>query len=372
MRWKYRVLLMLASTALVNPTFGHSQELSEQEWERVDRSIDRASRWIASTQQRDGSFPTVPQGQPAVTSFGVLALLAQGHLPDRGEYGKPMSAAIRYVLSTQKTNGLVANVGPSGKIVPSQIEHSIGRPAAYNHAISSLMLSEAFATTDSSLAQEMQQAIDLALKFTFEQQKRPKREVDRGGWRYLDRLGGADADLSLMGWQLMFLRSAKNSGFDVPKNTIDEAVECVRRHYSKEEARFSYTPGENYTSRAMTGAGILAFAHAGLHRTEEARVAGETMLSFSFANYNRPASKLDRYHYSVFQCTQAAYQLEDEYWNKFYPPVFRTLLNHQSANGSWARENTHHGDGRYGSVYTTSLVVLSLCAPNQLLPIFQR
>ena len=40
-----------------------------------------------------------------------------------------------------------------------------------------------------------------------------------------------DADLSIIGWQLMALRSAKNAGFDVPVEAIDAAVECVRRHY---------------------------------------------------------------------------------------------------------------------------------------------
>jgi len=42
--------------------------LTENEWQKVDTSVERALTWLASTQQRDGSFPTLPQGQPGVTS----------------------------------------------------------------------------------------------------------------------------------------------------------------------------------------------------------------------------------------------------------------------------------------------------------------
>ena len=40
--------------------------------------------------------------------------------------------------------------------------------------------------------------------------------ADRGGWRYIHDLDDVDSDLSVTGWQLMFLRSARNAGFEVP------------------------------------------------------------------------------------------------------------------------------------------------------------
>ena len=43
----------------------------------------------------------------------------------------------------------------------------------------------------------------------------------------------------------------------------------------------------------------------------------------------------------------------------------------QHADGSWPAES-HMNDARYGNAYTTALVVLTLGAPNELLPIFQR
>ena len=367
----YGMVFMGLLFCFTNSTF--AQPLTDLEWELVDESIERASQWILISQRQDGSFPTVPHGQPAVTSLGVLALLAQGKMPDQGEHGAQIAAAIDFVLGTQQQSGLLAFVGPRGREISRNIPHLTGQTGSYNHAIGGLMLSEAYATAGSERSKVMQKAIEMAIKVTLAEQRRPKqRKTDQGGWRYLHRYASHDADLSIIGWQLMFLRSAKNAGFDVPKQAIDDAVTCVQAHFASNRRAFEYTVGGRSLSRAMTGAGILALAHAGLHNTPEATQAGQTMLRYSFTGYNQSSGDLDRYHYSLFQCTQAAYQMGDEYWNQFNPPMYRTLVANQNADGSWAAERSHHNDAQYGKIYTTSLVVLSLSAPNQFLPIYQR
>jgi hypothetical protein len=80
---------------------------------------------------------------------------------------------------------------------------------------------------------------------------------------------------------------------------------------------------------------------------------------------------LDRYHYAVFNCCQGIYQLGGQCWQDFYPRTVRTILAHQQANGSWPSDS-HKTDGKFGNAYTTALMVITLGAPNQLLPIFQR
>jgi hypothetical protein len=47
------------------------------------------------------------------------------------------------------------------------------------------------------------------------------------------------------------------------------------------------------------------------------------------------------------------------------------LLANQRPDGSWDAERLPR-DRAFGNSYTTALVVLSLGAPNQFLPIFQR
>lgn len=347
--------------------------LSVAELEAIDDSIVRALDWIAASARPDGSFATVPHGQPGVTSLCVLAMLAGGELPDEGPRGQRMKAAIDFVLGTQKRNGLLALIGPDGKIVPARVDQLVGRSAVYNHAISGLMLAETYAMTSEDQSQRTKVGIERAIKFSLELQNRPKnRPVDRGGWRYLNMVDDKDADLSIIAWQLMFLRSAKNAGFNVPVESIEAAVDCVRRHFSRRMQDFVYAIGDGYTSRAMTGAGIMALAHAGQHQTPEAQLAAKKLLTHSFLEYNGSPDGLDRYHYSLFHCTLAAHQLGGTYWETFFPPVARVLLKNQAEDGAWQPEVSRHGDGRYGRAYTTALAVLVLTAQNELLPVFQR
>lgn len=108
-----------------------------------------------------------------------------------------------------------------------------------------------------------------------------------------------------------------------------------------------------------------------------ARQAGEWLLRQKFDQYNcdEPFEQVgwhhDRYHYSVFYACQGTYQLGGHYWEKFFPTIVPTLLKKQQTDGSWPAESRPN-DNRYGNAYTTALMVLSLSAPNQLLPIFQR
>jgi hypothetical protein len=127
----------------------------------------------------------------------------------------------------------------------------------------------------------------------------------------------------------------------------------------------------------MAGAGVLALSHAGEHDSEELQRTGDWILEHDFDAYNQSrmqtsaSEQADLYHYGVFNCSQAMYQLGGRHWQQFFPRTVRTLLANQLPNGSWPAENRGF-DGKFGRAYTTALVVLSLGAPNQLLPIFQR
>ena len=84
-----------------------------------------------------------------------------------------------------------------------------------------------------------------------------------------------------------------------------------------------------------------------------------------------PGQASDRYHYGLFTCCQAMYQLGGKYWEQFYPPAVEAVLANQQADGSWPVDSQYH-DAPYGKAYSTALVVIMLGAPNQLLPIYQR
>ena len=349
--------------------------LSPDQWDQIDLAVDRGIASLAAKQQRDGSFPTHQFGQPGVTALCLLAFSAQGYLPNEGAYGAELNAAISYILSCQKPNGLICSIGPSGKIVAAQVPHEIGSRASYNHAITSLALSEVYGMTRTAKSKRISAAVSRAIQLSVELQKRSQsNRRDKGGWRYLDREKPPYSDLSVTGWYLMSLRSAKNAGFDVPQEPIENATDYVLRCFDRKDRVFkygNYRRPERNTSRGMAAAGILALAHAGKHHSTESLASGDWILHHPFPAYNRTDLLKCRYHYSAFYCCQALYQLGGPYWRQGFPQIAHQLVANQNNDGSWPADANSH-EGLYGESYSTALAVLALSASNQLLPIFQR
>ena len=339
--------------------------------EIVEVAVDRALVFLASQQRADGSFASPSGGQPAVTSLCVMAFLSCGHVPGQGTYGKQVHRAIDFVLSSQRPNGLICYSQPKSYFQLHMASHT----GLYNHAIAGLMLCEVYGMVDSRMNQRIRSAIPKAIRLSREYQYKFKRHKgDEGGWRYMrqERRSVSDSDLSVAGWQIMFFRSAKNAGFKVPRQYIDDGVRYVKRCYDDQRQLFRYRlyGADRLPTRAMSGAGILSLALAGEHHTEMVQSAGKWILSQSFDDYNAAPHRKDQYHYSVFYCSQAMFQLGGDYWATFYPPLVKTLLKHQRPDGSWDRES--NGVGHFDNSYTTALVVLSLTPPYQILPIYQR
>ena len=345
--------------------------LTAEEWQALDTAVDRGLEFLSRTQQPDGSFAAPERGQPGITSLCVMAFLSRGHVPDRGPYGDQLARAIDYVLGTQQPSGLLFDQ----PINPAWHFGSTNHTAIYNHAIAGLMLGEVYGMTDEAQRVRISAAITSAVRFTRERQLQPKRDqIDHGGWRYLGSLSSlkSDADLSITTWQLMFLRSARNGEFEVPKEAIDDAMGYVRRSFEPAEGAFAYGrkyPGKQ-VNRAMAGSGILSLSLGGEHQSDMSKSAGAWILRHSFDRYNRVEHHEERYHYSAYYCSQAMFQLGGEYWAHFFPRFQRVLIDNQQADGSWPREANK--DGHFGNAYTTALVVLSLTPPYQLLPIYQR
>jgi len=352
--------------------------LDAAQWKQIDASVERAIKWLATQQKENGSFKSTDVGQPGITSLCLMAFLAQGESPADGQYKKQLTDAIDFIADQQKANGLIATKAPNAVPIPRGVDHdSVGAPSVYNHSISGLALSEAYGQCNPDQAKRLVPVIEKAIAATLEMQGwDPKGEWGVGGWRYLDTEFKPDADLSVTGWQLMFLRSAKNAGFDVPKQSIDAAVKHIEKCFRKEEQVYVYLAVDRKSAtRAMAGAGVLAMAHAGKHDCKEAIASGEWILKHDFKEYNKDTPLFgvqwypDRYHYGSFICTQAMFQLGGKYWEQFFPPLVETLLANQQNNGAWPPEKR---DKQFGSCYSTSLCILSMSVPNQVLPIFQR
>ena len=145
----------------------------------------------------------------AATAFGLLPLLAAGetHKNPKAIYGKHVLSALKYLMSKQARDG------------------SFGG-GMYAHGLASIAMCEAYGmTSDPALRSSAQRALSYIRA----------AQSEGGGWRYEPRHGG---DTSMVGWQLMALKSGQMAGLEVddPKNPtfgpggeIPQLGEHVRR-----------------------------------------------------------------------------------------------------------------------------------------------
>ena len=388
-------LRLLAPSALCLTIFGSSDELlaqssrpdqstdnrsdlsgalSQAEWKRVDTALERALAWMASHQNSDGSLPTLSQGQPAITSLCTLAFLSCGHQPGSDKYHQQLNRAIDFVLASQQPSGLFT----FGRPLNGHVHQGTSHTATYNHAIAGLMLCEAYGQVDTVRSTRIAKAVDKAIAMTARIQQEPAKAnaMDNGGWRYLYRVGAftpSDSDLSVTGWQLMFLRSAKNAQFEVPDAMVSDATNYVERCFDERQGGFVYglIGNDRHITRGTMGAGALSLALGGKHQTRMARRIGDWLLQHPFDTYGRTMHVEDRFHYSAYYCSHAMAQLGGDYWRRFFPVVAKTLLGAQLPDGSWASE-IGRDDAIYGPAYPTALSVLTLTPAYQMLPVYQR
>jgi hypothetical protein len=341
-----------------------TNSLTQQQWKQLDAVVDRGLLFLSGKQQSDGSFEAVDTGQPGITALCVMAFLSRGHLPGKGPYGKQLSRAIDYTLSTQQPSGMFWKL--------EFVRPHSGKQGIYNHGIAGLMLSEVYGMTDAEQQQRIRAAILKAIALTRRYQLgRKNNPIDKGGWRYPNLQKFRNSDVSSTSWQLMFLRSARNAEFEVPKQYIDEALAYIKRSFNHDKRVWEYPlRGRTYVSAGVVGSGIVSLVLGGEQESEIARQAGDWVLTYDFSRYNRTPHRFDRYHYSAFYCSQAVHQLGGKYWKQFYPPLMQILIDNQNRDGSWPQERQK--DAKFGKVYTSAFAILALTPPYNILPIYQR
>lgn len=322
---------------------------ADQPAESTDAAINKALQFLRQSQQRDGCWLASGFGStqsPGVTGLCVMAFLSAGHTPSEGPNAAAISSAVRWVLRQQQRTGLISS-GDSFDM--------------YHHGICTLMLAEIVGMTDAALADEVRERLGRAVELILKAQR--SAGSGRGGWRYT--VAGADADLSVTGWQVLALRAAKNVGCNVPSSAIEKALEYVRNCYDETRGAFAYMPN-NYLTVPCTGTGILCFELAGRnsHRSRESLRAGGYVLR------NPPGLDQAHCYYGLYYCSQAMFQLGESYWNGYRRLMHDLLLKSQQRTGAWTGRDLEAQ--RAGPSYSTAMAVLALTVEYRLLPIYQR
>jgi hypothetical protein len=360
--------------------------LEPEEKQLLDKAVDHALEYLAAHQDTDGSFQNSPMARPAVTGLCIMAFLSRGHRPGEGQYGAALEKAIDYILGFQDQE--------TGAITPESSSGSFfwTRAAAYTHGICSTALADVYpylgrlkyrtdnrenegAQRDANRHDRVERAVRKALSFTHNQQTRPKTVAgETGGWRYIESNQRNDSDLSVTAWNIMFLHSAKKSGFKVPDGWVKSGLRFVHRTYSKKLGGFVYVltePAQRHCTRATVGGGILCLLLGGEPVGQQVLDAASWIQQHPFEQYNLSWPPGDRYHYSAFYCSQAMGLIGGSSFREFYPRLLHVLVEHQHTDGSWDPES-FATDAGYGEVYSTALAVLALSPPYQKLDTYKR
>lgn len=311
----------------------------------LDAAVARGLAYIAASQGEDGTFGGGRFGNNiAITSLACLALMADGNTPERGPYAEQVRKGLEFVLSCSRETGLLAADSPSGPM--------------YGHGFAALFLGEAYGMTqgggDTALADRVHQALVRACTLI------EKTQNEEGGWRY--NPVPYDADVSVTICQIMALRSARNAGIDVPKETIDRAVEYVRKCQNP-DGGFKYQLTEGFSAWPRSAAGVASLYYAGIYQDDALEGGLEYLLRTALPGQTSPsgAHKFYGHYYAV----QAMYLAGGEYWATWWPAVRADLLAEQQGDGSW-------NEASVGPVYGTAMAMIVLQMPKRYLPIFQK
>lgn len=332
-------------------------------------AIDRGLAYLANGQSADGSYSAEargisPAGNVAVTGLAGLALMAGGHQPGRGRYGRVVAKAADYVVARG-----ASNAGLPGYLVTA--DQMLAHSSMYQHGFGALFLAEVAGMVPEKAKQDRLRAtLERAVGLTRSSQN------SEGGWRYEPR-PTSQADVSVTVAQLMALRAAKNAGVTVPKAVIDRCVRYIRG-CQMEDGGFCYMRGQENVGSAFarSAAAVVGLFSAGIYDGREIDRGLRYLLRFTPGRRggNFGESRADHYYYGHYYAALAMWTAGGNYWAEWFPAVRDELLGLARQGGGVWGAATERGIGIswHGPAYSTAMACIVLQLPNNYLPIMQK
>jgi hypothetical protein len=323
------------------------------------QAIRRGLLWLSTQQHEDGRWrlnvllpvngqmPSGKGGQncdAAATGFALLPFLGDNNTHKSGTYKDHVAKGLKWLVDHQQGSGELT-------------QGNEGNARMYGHGIASIALCEAYALTrDQALRGPAQKAIDFIVA---------AQDKNKGGWRYHP---GTDSDTSVVGWQVMALKSAQMADLNVPQETLDGARKWLNHVAGKGDklGRFGYTnPGD--VKNAMTAEALLCLAYLGTPREDSRMQLGAQHLAKHLPQQGKDNS------YYWYYGTQVMYHMQDDYWkqwdNAFAPMLLKTQHKEGHMAGTWdPKDNWENAGGR---IFSTSLRILMLEVYWRHLPLYK-
>ncbi len=322
-------------------------------------AVAMALEWFARHQLPDGGWSfdhsmhpgcrgqcrnpgNMRQARNGATAMALLPFLGAGQTHREGKHRKNVQAGLYYLINNMKVSNRGGSLHESGG-------------SMYSHGLAAIALTEAYGMTqDRALLQPAQAVVNYICY---------AQDPVGGGWRYQPRQPG---DTSVVGWQLMALKSAHMSYLQVPPEVVKKASHFLDAVQANSGATYGYTgPGEG---PATTAIGLLSRMYLGWNKDNPALQRGVERMS------NMGVSKNGNMYYNYY-ATQVARHWEGEVWKKWNDQMHDWLINSQVKDGheqgSWYFSGDRHGD-RGGRHYVTSMATMMLEVYYRHMPIYRK
>jgi Squalene-hopene cyclase C-terminal domain len=308
----------------------------------TEDAVEQGLIWLSKQQRSDGSWSLkdgykdggVHENTVAATAMALNAFLGAGYSQLEGKYAGNVQRGLKYLIGLQNEEGFFT----TGKEQRDQ--------RAYAQAIATITLLEAFGLSGEY---KLREPCMKAIKYAEWAQSKLK------GWRYQPR---EDADLSVTGWFVMALETAKLVGFEVDEDKLQSVHKFLDDVSHREKAAYAYNDLQE-PDLTMTAEGLLCRIWLGWPKTHPALLAGvEELVTHIPSEQDRVQSV-----YYWYYATQVVHHFGGQAWTMWNQEMKRALPAMQESRGdekgSWSPGRDVYGVAG-GRLYTTCLAIYCL------------
>ena len=323
----------------------------------TEAAVQKGLEWLARNQKRDGSWSLAGpfssgvskdlDNETAATAMALLAFQGAGNTHQVGRFKKNVTRGWKWLMELQDGSGCFFQAGYYNHRFYTQGQCSIAICELYGMS------------KDPKYKEPAQKAIDYCLR----------TQSAEGGWRYSPN---NDSDVSVTGWIVMALQSAKMAGLEVPEESLRHVGRFLDSAAQEDGSRYSYQPKSD-VRLSMTAEALLMREYLGWKRDDPRLVAGMKWITSSenLINYNN-----NRDVYFWYYATQAAHHIEGEYWKRWNNVMRQAVPKQQVARGgeagSWDpdRPSRDQWGNHGGRLYVTCLSIYMLEVYYRHLPLY--
>ncbi|MCX7386756.1 MAG: terpene cyclase/mutase family protein [Planctomycetales bacterium] len=345
-----------------------------------EKAVQEGLTWLAHHQGADGGWSFDHTGgecknscdqagslgvncRNAATGMAILAMLGAGNTPFQGDFQESVLNGVKFLLAH-------SSAAPAGLDLRGQ--HA-GNTGMYTHAIAATALCETLSMLKHEVTQNLRQDEDRTAnrqRITIIRQLEPAaaaaikfivnaQSPSNGSWGYDP---GNNGDTSILGWQMMALKSAVHAEIPVSPNAV-RGANLFLDQVQAENGFYGYQSAQD-AKPSTTAIGLVCRMLSGVSREEPRLKMAVEALSAAGPD---PGNMYYNYY-----ATQVMLHYGGETWDKWNSVMREHLVSTQQSEGhvagSWNISDAHGGAA--GRLYMTCLCTMTLEVYYRHLPLY--